>query len=414
MKSALIAILFVLCCPLSISSFALLAHEAIIDASWEKYIKPLLQYKFPLTTEEELKKARAFAYGGAVMPDIGYYPLGSQEFSNLVHYIRSGDFVNALLDDSKNIQEYAFALGVLCHYEADSFGHSLGTNKAVPILFSKLRKRYGEDLTYEQDRYRHARVEFGFDVLQTARGHYKSNAYHDFIGFEVNVPILERAFLKTYGINLKDVFRNLNAAISALRYSAKVIIPELTKNAWEIKNSVITKSNPLVTEGNYRYQMSNNNYRKEFTHPGMRSVFISIVIGVLPKYRPLSRLKPKIPSPEVEKLFVESFDAALAHYSATLNKLYSVDCGSNNVNLDTGKKTVISEYMLADKAYFQLLMKLKQNEFVYTNKRLKKNLVDYYNLHGAAENKTQLHKNKLVAHALAQLNSITSISRSSN
>ncbi|HEV8511669.1 MAG TPA: zinc dependent phospholipase C family protein, partial [Cyclobacteriaceae bacterium] len=182
--------------PQSTSSFSLLAHEALIDASWEKYIKPLLRYKFPGATEEELKNAHAFAYGGAIMPDIGYYPLGSLEFSNLVHYMRSGDFVNALLEESQNIQEYAFALGVLCHYEADTFGHSLGINKAVPILFSRLRKKNGKEVTYEQGRDQHKRVELGFDVLQTAKGNYRSNAYHDFIAFRVNEPVLERAFFK--------------------------------------------------------------------------------------------------------------------------------------------------------------------------------------------------------------------------
>ncbi|HEV8511668.1 MAG TPA: hypothetical protein VGQ59_00230 [Cyclobacteriaceae bacterium] len=225
---------------------------------------------------------------------------------------------------------------------------------------------------------------------------------------------MKEHFLKTYGIHLEDIFKSLPSAISVLRYSVKVIIPELTKNAWKINNSVITKKNPLATKDNYCYQMSKNNYRKEFTQPRVQSVFISIIIKVQPKYKPLSQLNSKIPNPEVEELFKTSFDAALTHYSGTLNKLYSVDCESNNVNLDTGKETVISEYVLVDQAYFVLLMRLEKNEFVHTNKRLKKNLVDYFDRHGAAEDKTQLRKNKMVAEALAQLNSIASIRLSSN
>jgi hypothetical protein len=160
--------------------------------------------------------------------------------------------------------------------------------------------------------------------------------------------------------------------------------------------------------------MGKNNYRKEFTQSRVQSVFISIIIRIRPKYKPLSQLNPKKPNPEIGELFKTCFDAALTHYSGILNKLYSVDCAFNNVNLDTGKETVTSEYVLVDQVYFELLMRLEKNEFVHTNKRLKKNLVAYFDRHGAAEDKTRFRKNKMIAEALAQLNSITSIRLSSN
>src|ERR1043166_6925737 len=111
----IMTVMLIICRPVKSSAFALLAHEAIIDASWDKTIQPLLKQKYPNATAEELKKAHAFVYGGSIIPDIGYYPLGSAVFSSLVHYVRSGDFVTALLDESHNLNEYAFALGVLCH-----------------------------------------------------------------------------------------------------------------------------------------------------------------------------------------------------------------------------------------------------------------------------------------------------------
>jgi len=413
-RFVLLITLVILCCPLSSGSFSILAHEAIIDASWEKYIKPLLKLKYPNATEAELKKAHAFAYGGSIIPDIGYYPMGSPEFSSLVHYMRSGDFITALLEESKNSNEYAFSLGVLCHYEADNFGHSLGTNRSVSILFSRLRKKYGNEVTFEQGRDQHARVEFGFDVLQTARGNYESNVYHDFIGFEVSEPVLERAFVRTYGIKLKDIFESLPAAISVLRFSVKVIIPELTKDAWKIKNSFITKANPLATEKNYRYAMSKNNYRKEFTSPKVKSVLISIVIGVLPKYGSFSRFKPKIPTPECEKLFEQSFDAALAHYVATVSKLSNNIVASTNIDLDTGKETEIGEYKLADIAYYKLLMKLKRNKFAHTSLGLKKNINIYYGKQNLPGNKSHSHKEKMLTEALAQLNTSSPIKQSSD
>jgi hypothetical protein len=394
-----------LCRPLPALSYGLLAHEAIIDDLWDKSIVPLLKQKYPGATEEELKKAHAFVYGGAIIPDIGYYPLGSIMFSELVHYVRSGDFITALLEEAKNLNEYAFAIGVLCHYEADNDGHSLATNKAVAIMFPKLKEKYGSEVNFEQGRNQHARVEFGFDVLQTARGNYKPNAYHDFIGFQVADSVLERAFLKTYGMSLRSVFKSLPAAISVFRFSVRNIVPELTKNAWKIKNSFITKLNPLATEKNYQYKMDKKNYYKEYTRPKVQSIILSFVIGALPKVGPLSKFKPKLPNDESEKLFEKSFDAILKHYAAVLNKLHSQHVSYTDVNLDTGKETVMGGYKLADKTYYKLLMKLKRNKFADVDNGLKKNLVAYYSNRDTSEDYgTHSHKGKKITKALEKLN----------
>jgi hypothetical protein len=180
--------------------YSVLSHEAIIDASWDKSIKPLLLQKFPETTSDELLSAHAYAYGGAVTPDIGYFPLGSKLFTELLHYVRSGDFVTTLLDEAQNVQEYAFALGVMCHYNADKYGHPIGVNPSAPLVYPKVHAKYGDYVTYEQDPLSHIRTEFGFDVLQTGRGNYAPEAYHDFIGFKIATDALERAFAKTYGL----------------------------------------------------------------------------------------------------------------------------------------------------------------------------------------------------------------------
>ncbi len=180
-------------------AYSILAHEALIDASWAKSIQPLLKLKYPHATEQQLKEAHAYAYGGSIAPDIGYFPFGRPLFTDLVHYVRSGDFVNALLDDAQDINEYAFALGFLCHYMADKYGHSLATNRCVPMVYPKERKKYGNIVTYEEDHISHKRMEFGFDVLQTVEGDYASIAYHDFIGFQVSRPLLERALAKFMG-----------------------------------------------------------------------------------------------------------------------------------------------------------------------------------------------------------------------
>src|SRR5665647_63082 len=158
--------------PFYSSAFGVLTHEAIIDASWDKSILPLLKEKYPLITAEQQKEAHAYAYGGAVTPDMGYYPFGSKLFTNLVHYVRSGDMVNALLNDARNINEYAFALGFLSHYMADNYGHPLATNVSVPLVYPKLVKKYGRVITFADNRISHMRMEFGFDVLEVAKGNY--------------------------------------------------------------------------------------------------------------------------------------------------------------------------------------------------------------------------------------------------
>jgi hypothetical protein len=74
-------------------AYSVLTHEEIVDLLWADDIRPLLLKRFPNLSEEQIKEAHAYAYGGAVIQDLGYYPFGSTEFSSLVHYVRSGDFV---------------------------------------------------------------------------------------------------------------------------------------------------------------------------------------------------------------------------------------------------------------------------------------------------------------------------------
>ena len=202
-----------------LGGYSVLTHEAIIDSSWPNEIKPLLLKRFPGATDDQLRDAHAYAYGGAIIQDMGYYPFGSKFFSDLVHYTRSGDFVTALLRDSQDINEYAFALGALAHYAADNEGHPIAINRAVPMLYPKLHAKYGAEVTYEDNPGAHLKTEFGFDVVQVARGKYASETYHDFIGFKVSKPLLERAFEDTYCLKMEKVFRDVDLALGTYRYS---------------------------------------------------------------------------------------------------------------------------------------------------------------------------------------------------
>ena len=217
----------------------MLTHQALIDVAWEPTLVPLLKKRFPQAGPEDLRKAHAFAYGGAIIQDMGYYPFGSKFFTDLTHYVRTGDFVTNMIGEARSLEEYAFALGALSHYYSDNLGHSQATNKAVPLVYPELQAEFGPVVTYEEDPISHVKMEFGFDVLQVARGNYAPEAYQDFIGFEVSKEVLERAFAKTYGLELNKQFVSLELAIGTYRRTVSTLIPDLTRAAWRMKKSDI-------------------------------------------------------------------------------------------------------------------------------------------------------------------------------
>ena len=227
LKVVATVVLLFLCTGLG-NSYSVLTHEEVVDLLWKDEIQPLLLKRFPAATSDELHQAHAYAYGGSVLQDMGYYPFGSKYFSDLVHYVRTGDFVNALIEQSSDINEYAFALGALAHYASDNTGHPT-INRVVGIDFPKLRKKYGGRRSLTRMTLKPiSRTEFGFDMVQVAKNRYTSDSYHDFIGFEVSKPLMERAFLQTYGLKLSDVFGSEDLSIGTFRHAIATVIPQMT------------------------------------------------------------------------------------------------------------------------------------------------------------------------------------------
>jgi hypothetical protein len=362
--------------------YSVLTHEAIIDSMWDKDIKPLLLKRFPSASVDELREAHAHAYGGAIIQDMGYYPFGSKFYSDLTHYVRSGDFVEALIRDSRDLNEYAFAIGALCHYCADNDGHPIATNTSVPILYPKLRQQYGDNVTYAENPAAHLQTEFGFDVLQVARGHYASESYHDFIGFKVSKPLLERAFKETYGIELPSIFTNLDLALGTYRYSVSTLIPTMTMVAWETKKGDIEKQTPGITRDKFLYNLSRADYHKEwgtqYKKPGFVAKVVSVLFRVVPKVGPFKGFSIKPSTPETEKLFMQSFDATVDSYRQMLRKVGADDLKLQNKDLDTGRPTSAGEYRLADKAYAEILDKLASHKFQQVPQGLRENILAFY------------------------------------
>ena len=359
--SAAFGLLILCSCP-NAYSYSVLTHEAIIDSTWDSAIKPVLLKRFPATTPDEFAAAHAYAYGGCIIQDLGYYPFGSKFFSDLTHYVRSGDFILNMIRESQDLNEYAFALGALSHFAADNNGHRMATNVAVPLLYPKLRLKFGKSITYADDPFSHTKTEFGFDVFQAAKSRYASDAYKGFIGFQVAKPVLQRAFLDTYGIRIEQVFFNIDLSIGSYRRAVGTFLPALTKVAWQIKSQEIRKDAPGITRKKFLYNLSRSSYEKNwgatYQRPSIKSRMLAAFFRIVPRVGPFKALAFKRLTPETEKLYMASFNASIDRYRESLAAVGSGRLSLPNDNIDVGEVTKAGKYKLTDAAYAKLVHKL--------------------------------------------------------
>jgi hypothetical protein len=363
-------------------SYSVLTHEAIIDSLWTDSIEPLLKQRFPRATDRDLKAAHAYVYGGSIIQDMGYYPFGSRFFTDLTHYVRSGNFVEAMLRDSVTLFEYAFALGAMAHYVADNEGHPLGTNRAVPLLYPKLQRKYGNEVTYSDNPVSHLKTEFGFDVLEVAKGRYVPDAYRDFVGFEVSKPLLERSFQHTYGLDLNDVFATLDLSIGSYRNTISSLIPKMTQVAWVMKKDEIEKSQPGMTRDKFLFNVSRAEYEKkwgtQYRTPGLGSTVLAVIIRVLPKVGPLRALSFRMPTPQAEKLFMDSFNVTVERDRSLLAAERARRNQLADLNLDVGKETAAGMYKMSDDTYAKLVKELATHKFAGIPPELRENILAFY------------------------------------
>lgn len=379
MKKLILCLTALAMCP-ELRALSVLTHEAIVDSTWADGIRPLLLKRFPDATRDDMLKAHAYAYGGCIIQDMGYYPFGSRFFTDLAHYVRSGDFVVNLLAEAQNLNEYAFALGALAHYAADNDGHAIGVNPSVGLEYPKLRRKFGPIVTYADDRTSHLRVEFSFDVQQVAIGNYAPNAYHDFIGFEVAKPVLERAFYDTYGIKMEDIFHSLDLALGMYRYTVSAIIPDMTRAAWKEHKDELVRADPKMTRRRFVYTISHTKYRQEWGEhePGFGARMLVVVLRILPKVGPLKVASFKPPTPAATADFERSFVDAVAAYRKLLADSVNPGFDLPNRDFDTGKPTQPAEYKLADNAYSELAIRLAKTDPAQVNPKVRANVLDFY------------------------------------
>jgi len=374
-------LLLVLMCSSGSFAYSVLTHEEIVDLLWTDELSPLLLKRFPTLTEEQLKEAHGYAYGGAVIQDLGYYPFGSVEFSNLVHYVRSGDFVRELLLQSQDANEYAFALGALAHYASDIAGHP-AVNQAVSIQYPKLRAKYGNFVRYAQDHTAHLKTEFGFDMVQVAKNRYASQQYHDFIGFQVSKPLLERTFPIVYGVELKDVLAHEDLAIGSYRFAVSRMIPQMTQIALRTHKKDMMKETPDLAKRKFLYRLSRSDYEREwgkdYTKPDFGTRLWSILLRYIPKIGPFKALAFNNPTAQTEDMYFKSINTTVDQYRIFLEQVRAGSLELANRDLDSGKETTAVEYSLTDETYAKLLGQLADRKFALTSPDLRENILNFY------------------------------------
>ena len=409
--SALLLVL--LLCSGGSSAYSVLTHEEIVDLLWADKIRPLLLKRFPALTDEQIEDAHAYAYGGAVIQDLGYYPFGSREFSDLVHYVRSGDFVRELLMESQDVNEYVFALGALSHYASDIAGHP-AVNQAVAIEYPKLRARFGKSVLYAQDKTAHLKTEFGFDTVQVAKNRYASQQYHDFIGFQASKSLLERVFPVVYGVELKDVLTHEDLAVGSYRFA--VSRPQMTKVALQTHKKELMRETPNLAKQKFLYRLSRSGYEKEwgkdYVKPGAGTRILSALLRYIPKVGPSKGLAFNNPTAKTEDLYIKSINATVDRYRALLDEVRADTLVLPNFDLDSGQATKANEYSLSDDSYAKLLARLSGGKFGLTTPELRDNILAFYSDPAAPINtkkKPSAWQNVLTE--LDQLKSTTPIAR---
>ncbi len=270
----------------------------------------------------------------------------------------------------------------VAHYAADNSGHPMAVNPSVPLVYPKLRRKFGPVVTYEQSPSAHFKMEFGFDVLQVARGQYTPQSYRDFIGFHVSKPLLERTFQKVYGLEMKDLFASVDLALGTYRRAVSTIIPEMTKVAWQVKAGDIEKAVPGITRHKFIYAMRRSAYEKEwgkqYEKPGILARFLAIVFRFFPKVGILRALSFKPPTPEAEKMFLESYETTVELYRQALAQIRGGRLELKNLDFDTGRPTRAGEYELCDETYGDLVLKLVERKFESVSPALRADILRFF------------------------------------
>ncbi|MCU1234870.1 MAG: hypothetical protein JWP63_2837 [Candidatus Solibacter sp.] len=365
------------------AAYGVLTHHQLIDQAWETLIVPVLLNRFPSLTPEQLKQAHAYAYGGSVIQDFGYYPFANEFFSNLTHYVRSGDFVESLFKHAHSANELAFAIGALSHYVGDSIGHSRATNPSVALAFPKLRAKYGSSVSFAQGKNQHSQVEWAFDANQAAKRRLAPSAYLHEIGLDVPSPQLVAAFYQTYGIPLREIVGLQRTAIKTFRFGARSFLPTLTYAEALLHHRRFPADAPGPELDLYEQHIAQlareagwDRYRR---NPGIRVHLLAGLIAIMPKIGVLRMLDIKGPTTETERMYIASVNLSTGALALSLRRLLTqTGAGLTDRDLDTGEPVVPGGYPLTDQTYAKLLARITKTPTRQIPAGLKQDILAYY------------------------------------
>lgn len=304
-------LLLVFPCQRRADAYSLLTHEQLVDLAWKDSIVPLLLSRYPGLTPAQLEEARAYAYGGCVIQDIGYYPYGDMIYSNLTHYVRAGDFIVSLFRNAESADELAFAVGALSHYIGDTIGHPGATNVAVPVEFPQLRAKYGPVVNYAQGRHQHVQIEFGFDIDEVAHRRVAPVQYLRHIGLRVSVRQLAIAYYQTYGITEDFTGTHKHRFnVSGYRFAVRSFIPNIASAVTLLHHN----HQPAEDAGPERVQMDKdiaamsleNNWQAYSQRAGIGTYMLAGIIFIVPKIGPLKMVAIKDPTQTTEAEYLHT------------------------------------------------------------------------------------------------------------
>ena len=388
----------------SARAYSLLTHEELIDLTWNDAIVPLLLSRYPGLTAAQLQAARSYAYGGCAIQDIGYYPFGDELFSNLTHYVRSGDFVVALFRNAHTANELAFAVGALTHYVGDSYGHSQATNRAVALEFPKLEARYGPSVNYAEGKHQHVQTEFAFDIDQVAHHRMAPLPFLRHVGLNVPVHQLALAFYETYGITENFTGHGRTFNVKTYRFATRTLIPRtayaltLLHRKNEIDDPSTADAQEIEAEA--AAVATENNWAAFHGKAGFETHFLAFLIVILPKFGPLAMTAIKGPTAAAEADYMHSVVTATAGIRERLYAFTPVadrrpapsgvtvtpltaEQGDErhpliNRDLDTGMPVKPGGYPLTDKTYATLLDRLTRDPQQAIPLGIKEDVQAYY------------------------------------
>ena len=330
--------------------------------SWTAITVPVLLGRYPSLTPEQLRRAHAYAYGGCAIQDLGYYPFGNSFFSDLTHYVRSGDFVWSLFRNAYSADELAFAIGALTHYLGDSIGHPQATNPAVASAFPRLAARYGPSVNFAQGKNAHSRVEFAFDIYQVTNPPCPAriSPLYRIGGAEAAVACgvprnlgLYRTALRTYRFRARaflPAFAHAEAVLHQRRFPTDTPSPELALYERRVAD--------LARDAEW------SRHRRK---PGIGTHLLAFLVVIVPKIGPIKMLAIKGPTVETRKWYIDSVNDCTAALALVLEQLAAAGAGAlhaallPNRDLDTGAQVVPGGYPLTDQTYAKLLGRITKD-----------------------------------------------------